>query len=197
MINRSCFYRRRSYVSEEKVIELRVSVDVGSRRHSVAMGLSSGEVLEEFEIEHRPEGFAEFFSRIEKHQKTKSCAVAVAMEGYNGYARPLDSMVRQHGYRLYNLNNLKFARFKEIFPGGAKSDRIDARKGLELFQLSDHLPLAKEVLQEVKGTPRRTKYKTTEPASAPVSQRAGAGGERFTGRSPSGVSGIVRDHRGS
>jgi len=118
------------------------------------MGLSSGEVLEEFEIEHRPEGFQEFFARIEKHHKGKSCEVAVAMEGYNGYARPLDSMVRQHGYRLYNLNNLKFARFKEIFPGAAKSDRIDARKGLELFQLSDHLPLAKEVLQEVKGTPQ-------------------------------------------
>lgn len=140
-------------MSEEKAIELRVSVDVGCRRHSVAMGLSSGEVLEEFEIEHRPEGFQEFFTRIEKHQKTKNCAVAVAMEGYNGYARPLDSMVRQHGYRLYNLNNLKFARFKEIFPGAAKSDRIDARKGLELFQLQDHLPLAKEILQEVKGTP--------------------------------------------
>jgi transposase len=118
------------------------------------MGLSSGEVLEEFEIDHRPEGFQEFFSRIEKHQKAKSCAVAVAMEGYNGHARPLDSLVRQRGYRLYNLNNLKFARFKEIFPGAAKSDRIDARKGLELFQLSDHLPLAKEVLQEVRGTPK-------------------------------------------
>ena len=76
------------------------------------------------------------------------------MEGYNGYARPLDSMVRQRGYRLYNINNLKLARFKEIFPGAAKSDRIDARKGLELFQLSDHLPLAKEVLQEVRGTPQ-------------------------------------------
>jgi transposase len=117
------------------------------------MGLSSGEVLEEFEIEHRPEGFQEFFSRIEKHRKKEYCAVAVAMEGYNGYARPLDSMVRQRGYRLYNLNNLKFARFKEIFSAAAKSDRIDARKGLELFQLSDHLPLAKEVLQEVSGTP--------------------------------------------
>ena len=140
-------------MSEEKAIELRVSVDVGYRRHSVAIGLSSGEVLEEFEIEHRPEGFQEFFSRIEKHHKIKSSPVAVAMEGYNGYARPLDSMVRQRGYRLYNLNNLKFARFKEIFPGAAKSDRIDARKGLELFQLQDHLPLAKEILQEVKGTP--------------------------------------------
>ena len=139
-------------MSEEKPSELRVSVDVGYRRHSVAMGLSSGEVLEEFEIEHRPEGFQEFFSRIEKHRAKKNYAVAVAMEGYNGYARPLDSMVRERGYRLYNLNNLKFARFKEIFPGAAKSDRIDARKGLELFQLSDHLPLAKEVLQEVSGT---------------------------------------------
>jgi transposase len=75
------------------------------------------------------------------------------MEGYNGHARPLDSLVRERGYRLYNLNNLKFARFKEIFPGAAKSDRIDARKALELFQLSDHLPLAKEVLQKVIGTP--------------------------------------------
>jgi transposase len=140
-------------VSEEKPLELRVSVDVGYRRHSVAMGLSSGEVLEEFEIDHRIEGLQEFFSRIEKHQKSQGCEVAVAMEGYNGYARPLDSLVRERGYRLYNLNNLKFARFKEIFPGAAKSDRIDARKGLELFQLSDHLPLAKEVLQEVRGTP--------------------------------------------
>jgi transposase len=139
-------------VSEEKSLELRVSVDVGYRRHSVAMGLSSGEVLEEFEIDHRPEGFQEFFARIEKHRKTRDCRVAVAMEGYNGHARPLDSLVRERGYRLYNLNNLKFARFKEIFPGAAKSDRIDARKGLELFQLGDHLPLAKEVLQEVSGT---------------------------------------------
>jgi transposase len=140
-------------VSENQSLEIRVSVDVGSRSHRVAIGLSSGEVLEEFEIAHRVEGFEDFFSRIERHRKGNSYGVAVAMEGFNGYARPLDSMVRQRGYRLYNLNNLKFARFKEIFPGAAKSDRIDARKGLELFQLRDHLPLAKEVLQEVSGTP--------------------------------------------
>jgi transposase len=120
----------------------------------VAVGLSDGQVLEEFEIRHRREGFQEFFSRIEKHQKAQGCKVAVAMEGYNGYARPLDSLVRQRGYRLYNINNLKLARFKEIFPGAAKKDRIDARKGLELFQLRDHLPLAKDVLQEVTGTPK-------------------------------------------
>ena len=114
----------------------------GSRRHSVAIGLPNGELLEEFEIAHRVEGFEDFFSRIEKHQKQRDCPVAVAMEGYNGWARPLDSLVRQRGYRLYNINNLKLARFKEIFPGAAKSDRIDARKGLELFQLREGTALA-------------------------------------------------------
>jgi len=29
----------------------------------------------------------------------------VAMEGYNGWARPLDTLVRAHGYRLFNINN--------------------------------------------------------------------------------------------
>jgi transposase len=48
---------------------------------------------------------------------------------------------------------MKLARFKEIFPGAAKTDRIDARKCLELFQLRDLLPLAKDALQEVASTP--------------------------------------------
>ena len=76
------------------------------------------------------------------------------MEGYNGWARPLDSQIQSHGYQLYNVNNLKLARFKEIFPAPAKSDSIDAHKILELFQLQDHLPLAKGVLQAVLPVPQ-------------------------------------------
>jgi transposase len=135
-------------------LELRVGVDVGCHSHNVAIGLSTGEILEEFTVVHEPEGFRQFFSRIEKNEKDYGCPVAVAMEGYNGYARPLDTLVRTHNYRLFNINNLKLARFKEIFPGAAKTDVIDARKALELFQLRDHLPIAKDVLQEVKATPQ-------------------------------------------
>jgi len=133
--------------------DIRVSVDVGCRRHAVAIGLASGEMLDEFEMEHRPEGFGLFFERVEAQQRQYGGSVSVAMEGYNGWARPLDTLVRTRGYRLFNINNLKLARFKEIFPAAAKSDRIDARKGLELFQLCDHLPLAKGVLQEIAATP--------------------------------------------
>lgn len=136
------------------LVELRVGVDIGCRSHNVAIGLSSGELLEEFSIKHDPEGFREFFSRIEQQERRLGCPVAIAMEGFNGHARPLDTLVRARNYRLFNINNLKLARFKEIFPGAAKTDPIDARKGLELFQLRDHLPVAKDVLQEVRPTPQ-------------------------------------------
>ncbi|ACM21467.1 transposase, IS116/IS110/IS902 family [Geotalea daltonii FRC-32] len=135
-------------------LELRVGVDVGCHSHNVAIGLSNGEILEEFSIKHEPEGFRQFFACIEKHEKKHSLPVSVAMEGYNGYARPLDTLVRARDYRLFNINNLKLARFKEIFPGAAKTDEIDARKALELFQLRDYLPVAKDVLQEVRATPK-------------------------------------------
>lgn len=127
-------------------LEVRVSVDIGSHQHRVAIGLSSGEVLEEFDIVHQAEGFAHFFCRIDLYQQQYACPVAVAVEGYNGYARPLDTMIRARDYRLYNINHLKLARFKEIFPGAAKTDALDARKGLELFPLRDPLPMAKKVL---------------------------------------------------
>ena len=133
--------------------DIRVSIDIGCHQHSVAIGLAQGEVLDEFDIPHRPEGFKEFFDRIERQYQRFGGSVSVAMEGYNGYARPLDTLVRARDYRLFNINNLKLARFKEIFPAAAKTDRIDARKGLELFQLREHFPQARDVLQEVMPTP--------------------------------------------
>jgi len=130
--------------------KLHVAVDIGCRRHSVAIGLSSGELLEAFDIDHRPEGFADFFRRIERHHRRFHGAVpTVAMEGYNGHARPLDTLIGERGWRLLNVNNLKLARFKQMFPAAAKSDPIDARRMLDLLQLGEHMPQARRALQEV------------------------------------------------
>ena len=133
---------------------IRVSIDVGCHSHSVAVGLSDGQLIDEFDIDHNAQGFKQFFRCIEKWEAKYSYPVHVAMEGFNGYARPLDKLIRTRNYRLFNINNLKLARFKEIFPGAAKSDSIDARKGLELFQINEHLPTAKNVLQEIAATPK-------------------------------------------
>lgn len=134
-------------------LSIRVAVDVGSTRHRVAVGLPDGKVLEEFDIDHDAAGFNEFFRRVEAIEQHYPLPVAVAMEGFNGWARPLDGHIRRHGYRLYSVNNLKLARYKEIFPAPAKTDAIDARRILELFRLSEHLPLVKDALQEVAPTP--------------------------------------------
>ena len=91
-------------------VELRVSIDVGCYRHSVAVGLSDGQLLAEFEIPHNQSGFDEFFARIGAYER-QYCAVAVAMEGYNGWGRPLDQLILKQNYRLFNIYNLKLARY--------------------------------------------------------------------------------------
>lgn len=130
---------------------LHVAVDVGCRSHRAAIGGLQG-ILSEFDVDHSPAGFADFFARIE-HYRHQEQPVWVAMEGYNGHARPLDRQVQEHGYRLLNVNNLKLARFKEIFPGPAKSDSIDTHRILELLRLQTQVPLAKRVVHEVREIP--------------------------------------------
>jgi transposase len=133
--------------------QLQVAVDVGSQRHRVAVGDIQGRLLEEFDVDHTAAGLSGFFARVGRLQDKFGWPVVVAMEGFNGWARPLDRQVLAHGWRLFNVNNLKLARYKEIFPGPAKSDAIDTRAMLELFRLSGQLPVAREVLQEVGATP--------------------------------------------
>jgi len=135
-----------------KVNELQVAVDVGARLHRVAVGDGAGRLLEEFDLSHTANGLAGFFTRIERLRGRHRAPVSVAMEGFNGWARPLDAQVLAHGWRLYNVNNLKLARYKEIFPAPAKTDAIDARRILELFRLRGDLPVARGVLQEIIAT---------------------------------------------
>ena len=75
------------------------------------------------------------------------------MEAYNGWARPLDRLILERNWRLFNVNNLKLARYKEMFPTPAKTDAIDARRMLELFRLRHTGKLAREVLQPVAAAP--------------------------------------------
>jgi transposase len=130
-----------------------VGIDVGCNAHRVGIAHPDGSILEEFDISHSNAGFQEFFRRVEGHRQRLALPVAVAMEGFNGYARPLDRLVLDNHYRLYNVNNMKLAQFKKIFPGPAKTDAIDARKILELFILKEHLPMAKDALQEIVAAP--------------------------------------------
>ncbi len=77
---------------------LRVGVDVGVRSHSVGIADPEGRLLEEFTIPHSQESFQEFFARIERHREGLNLPVELAMEGLNGWGRPLDGMILARGY---------------------------------------------------------------------------------------------------
>jgi transposase len=133
--------------------ELRVCMDIGCTKHRVGIGLSNGKLLEKFDLFHTPEGIEEFFKKINRYEKDYKLPVAIAMEAYNGYARPIDQLSLEKGYRVLNINNNKLAQFKKVFAGPAKTDDIDVEKMFELFTLSDHLPLSKHALQPVSKPP--------------------------------------------
>jgi len=128
---------------------LLVGVDVGCRKHSVAISGPEG-ISEQFEITHDARGFQYFFTQVAKQARLqKTLDVFVGMEGTNGYARPLDQMVKAKGYHLLNVNNLKLARFKEIFAAPAKTDCLDAQQIVTLMMMAPFMERAKETLQEV------------------------------------------------
>ena len=95
-------------------LQLRVGVDVGSRSHNVAIGLSDGRLIEEFEIPHTASGFRDFFKRVEASSKHYAAPIAVAMEGYNGHVRPLDRLVRAKGWRLFTQESISKSTFLSI-----------------------------------------------------------------------------------
>lgn len=131
--------------------QIRVGIDVGGKSHRVGIASPEGVLLEEFSIPHCRQGFDRFFERVEHHRR--GLPVAVAMEGYGGHARPLDKEILRRGYELLNVNNLKLARFREIFPAPAKTDPLDARLILDLFLLDEHLPLSRGALARVCEVP--------------------------------------------
>jgi hypothetical protein len=94
-------------------------VDVGYRRHSLTIGFPGGEVLEEFQIEHRLERFQDFFLRIEKHNRNKGYSAAVTMECYDGYARPINP-----GKTLISTDLAGFPRVANHQIGRHESDSL-------------------------------------------------------------------------
>jgi len=129
---------------------LLVGIDVGCRQHRVAIARSNGEIVKEFSVPHNASGFGTLFSELERSESTFKLPIVIGMDGFNGYARPLDQLIGQKGYPLLNINNLKLARFKELFSGPAKTDAIDARKIVELMRWAPHLQEQRRVVTEVK-----------------------------------------------
>lgn len=115
---------------------LQVSVDVGSESHWVQVG-RQGRPIEAFQVVHTAPGFEQFFRKVEQHRQPGE-KVVVLTEGSGNGLRPLDGRIQKRGYQLLQINYCKAARFREACAGPAKTDQLDAARGLQLLQLQHH-----------------------------------------------------------
>ncbi len=64
--------------------QLLVGIDVGCRRHRVAIGMPDGTLVDQFDLDHQPASFDEFFLRVDKHAAKFSLPVSVGkFRGHN------------------------------------------------------------------------------------------------------------------
>jgi hypothetical protein len=61
--------------------EIRVCMDIGNKKHHVAVGLSSGKILDTFDLYHTPNAITSFFQKIRLYEEQYSLPVVIAMEG--------------------------------------------------------------------------------------------------------------------
>ena len=129
-------------------------IDVGSERHHVVIMNDKDEILYDREVMHKFSGFHEAIEEFRKIEAREDVTITFAMEGKNGYGSPFDRILIENGFILYNVDNLKLKRFKDVFGAEWRNDRRDARMLAKMLKIRDYVDNGKEkAFIEIKRTP--------------------------------------------
>ncbi len=130
-------------------------IDVGSERHHIVIMNDKEEILYDREVMHK---FSEFRRAIEEFREIEAkekVTITFAMEGKNGYGAPFDRILIENGFTLYNVDNLKLKRFKDVFGAEWRNDRRDAMMLAKMLKIRDYVDNGKEkAFIEIKRTPQ-------------------------------------------
>ncbi len=129
-------------------------IDVGSERHHVVIMNDKDEILYDREVMHKFSGFHEAIEEFRKIEAREDVTITFAMEGKNGYGSPFDRILIENGFILYNVDNLKLKRFKDVFGAEWRNDRRDARMLAKMLKIRDYVDNGKEkAFIEIKKSP--------------------------------------------
>jgi transposase len=113
-----------------------VGIDWADDHHDVLITDDSAKTLNQFQINHTPEGFALLHATIAKHQKSPS-EVSAAIETSRGL---LVHELLQKGYTVYAINPKAVNRYKDRHVlSKAKSDTLDARALAHILRTDRHM----------------------------------------------------------
>jgi len=127
-------------------------IDIGSESHHVIILDEEDNVLYNKKISHKLNEFTEnikLFRQLEKQERGK---LSFALEGKNGYSNPLDRILLNQGFTLYNVDNFKLKRFREAFAGEWRDDERDSLMLSKMLKLKEHINSKREKAIEKKIT---------------------------------------------
>ena len=119
-------------------------IDVGSESHHITILDEEDNVLYNQKIAHQLSEFTESIKLFKQIEKQEGGKLSFALEGKNGYSAPLDRILLDQGFTLYNVDNFKLKRFREAFAGEWRDDQRDALMLSKMLKLKDHINSPRE-----------------------------------------------------
>jgi transposase len=119
-------------------------IDVGSGSHHILILDDEDNVLYNQKVAHKLNEFTENIKLFKQIEKKEGGKISFALEGKNGYSNPLDRILLDKGFTLYNVDNLKLKRFREAFAGEWRDDERDSLMLSKILKLKDYINSERE-----------------------------------------------------
>ena len=114
-------------------------IDIGSEQHHVIIIDEGERILYDQKIAHRFSEFHRAVNEFREIEKREGGKISFAIEGKNGYGAPFDRILIENGFTLYNIDNLKLRRFRDVFGAQWRNDQRDAKMLAKMLKLREHL----------------------------------------------------------
>lgn len=119
-------------------------IDIGSEYHHIIIIDDEEKILYDQKIAHK---FSEFYKAIKEFKGIKArekAIISFAIEGKNGYGTPFDRILVENRFPLFNVDNLKLRRFRDVFGAEWRNDKRDAKMLAKMLKLRDYLDAENE-----------------------------------------------------
>ena len=119
-------------------------IDIGSERHHIIIIDENEKIKYDGTVPHQLDALAKAIEQFQELEKSEGGTLTFAIEGKNGYSAPFDRLLIEAGFCLYNVDNLKLRRFRDVFGAEWRNDRRDAAMLAKMLKLRDHVETENE-----------------------------------------------------
>lgn len=114
-------------------------IDIGSDHHHVVILQENGHILYDKRFAHKYDDFMSLIAKFRDIEQEHQKEILFAIEGKNGYGAPFDRLLIEHGFVLFNVDNLKLRRFRDVFGAEWRNDKRDAMMLAKMLRLKSHV----------------------------------------------------------